>query len=47
MKSYRKISFMILNFNSKIICEKNFGKTCKNFLKDEVSTIRLNDRSQT
>ena len=30
MKSYRKISSVFLNFNSKIIREKNFGKTCKN-----------------
>ena len=46
MKNYRKISSAFLNFNSKIIREKNFGKTRKKFLKDQVSTIRLNDRSQ-
>lgn len=47
MKNYRKISSVFLNFNSKIIRAKNFGKTRKKFLKDQVSTIRLNDRSQT
>ena len=44
MKIYRKILVLFSNFNNKIICETNFGKTSKNV---QVPNIRSNDGSNT
>ena len=46
MKFYRKIRTVYFNFNTKIIRRINFGKTSKKFVKVQVSTICLNDRSK-
>ena len=43
MKIYRKTCTMFLNFNNKIIVRVIFGKTSKNFIKAQVSGIRLDD----
>ena len=38
---------MFSNFNNKVICGINLGKTSKKFVKVKVSIILLNDRSNT
>ena len=44
MKVYGKIRTMSSSFNNKIIRGISFGKISKKFVKEQVSTISLNDR---